>query len=379
MSINVLLLIISILLLFYYCYFLLKVSEGIKKVKNKTIDNAPFDLVTVIIPFRNEENNIINSLNSLKNQNFPKEKLEILYIDDDSDDNSYKLLSAQIKEKNIEVFKAPKTKDERAHKKQALSFAISKARGDIIITTDADCVHGENWILEMVKCFSKNTAFVSGPVEFTSNDTLFHNLQKMEFAGLILTGAGLIGNKTPIICNAANLGFRKAVFNEVGGYADNMNLSSGDDEFLMQKISSETNYDIVFCFNKDAMCYTKPNNTIFEFYNQRKRWASKGFYYVKKSTVLTLILIFLFYLFLPIQLILAIFVHKIFFISLFVSLILKAIIEFKIVIVDSKTLFGKFKLHHFLIAQLVHIPYIIISGLAGILGNYKWKDREIKR
>ncbi len=134
----------------------------------------------------------------------------------------------------------------------------------------------------------KNTAFVSGPVEFMSNGSFFYEIQKLEFSSLIFVGAGLIGIKSPIICNAANLGFRKSVFFEVGGYNDNLLLSSGDDEFLMQKIARQTNYDIKFCLNKNAIAYTLPNENLSQFYQQRKRWASKGFHYVDKSIVLKL-------------------------------------------------------------------------------------------
>ena len=164
----------------------------------------------------------------------------------------------------------------------------------------------------MTNYFDKETAFVSGPVEFESDGSLFHELQKLEFSSLILVGAGLIGIGKPIICNAANLGFRKSVFNEVGGYEDNLNLSSGDDEFLMQKIARETNYKVKFCFEKEAKSFTKPNNSISEFYQQRKRWASKGFHYKDYGIVLKLILIFLFYLSLPAQIILGLFLSKLY-------------------------------------------------------------------
>ncbi len=87
----------------------------------------------------------------------------------------------------------------------------------------------------MIIGFEANTGLISGPVSFIESESLFSKLQKLEFAGLVLSGAGLIGNKTPMIANSANLAFRKSVFDKVGGYKDMMHLSSGDDELFNAK------------------------------------------------------------------------------------------------------------------------------------------------
>lgn len=366
-------------LLIFYMHFLLRISSGLKKTSNEIRPNHKNEFVSIIVPFRNEENNIIRNLKSLTSQTVHRKQYEIIYVDDNSEDNSYQILSEAPKPDNIILLKSPIKIDERAHKKKALQFAINKAKGEIIITTDADCVQHNTWLETMLSHFDESTAFVSGPVEFVSDGKLFFEIQKLEFSSLILVGAGLIGNKSPIICNAANLGFRKSVFFEVGGYDDNLSISSGDDEFLMQKISNQTDYDIKFCMDKNAIVYTLPNENINQFYQQRKRWASKGFHYTDKGIVLKLILIFLFYLGIPTQIILGLYLNDIFLFTTIFSLIFKFIAEYKIVQIDSNKLFTKTKDIYFVLAQILHIPYIIISGISGIFGNYKWKGRSIKR
>lgn len=367
------------ILLFHYIFFLIRISKGLTKVSETSIMKNNNDFISVIIPFRNEKDNLLNSYNSLTSQNFPKDRFEVIYIDDNSDDESYSILDKIAKPDNIKLLKSPVELNARAHKKKALKHAIENSRGEIIITTDADCIHNNIWLQKMIEYFDDNTAFVSGPVEFISNGKLFEELQKLEFSSLILVGAGLIGIKQPIICNAANLGFRKSVFNEVGGYEDNLNLSSGDDEFLMQKIARQTKYDVRFCFNKETISYTNPNKSLNEFYQQRKRWASKGFHYTDKMITLKLILIFFFYLGIPTQAILGIFYNNIFIISSVITLLLKFLFEYRIVQMDSRKLFARTKNIYFIIAEIFHIPYILISGITGIFGNYKWKGREIKR
>ena len=366
-------------LLIFYLFFLFGISRGLKIVSNKEILHDNSEIISVIVPFRNEEQNILTCLKSISSQSISNNRYEIILVDDNSTDDSFKILDHSNKPSNVVLLRSPVKSEDRAHKKIALQYAIKKAKGEIIITTDADCTHNSAWLETMIKRFDEKTAFVSGPVQFISDGSVFSEIQKLEFSSLILVGAGLIGKKSPIICNAANLGFRKSVFNEVGGYDDNLLLTSGDDEFLMQKIARTTNYDIKFCFNKAAISFTHPNKDLNQFYQQRKRWASKGFHYVDKFIVMKLILIFLFYLGLPTQIILGIFVDNIFYVSAILSILLKFISEYKIVQIDSKRLFPKTKSIYFLIAQLFHIPYIVISGISGIFGNYEWKGRAIKR
>jgi len=160
-------------------------------------------------------------------------------------------------------------------------------------------------------------------------------------------GAWLIGIKKPIICNAANLGFRKSVFNAVGGYDDNLNLSSGDDEFLMQIITSKTNFNIKSCYDKKAISYTKLNKSIKEYYQQRKRWSSKGFHYSDKMITLKPIIIFLSHLWIPSQILLSKLYNQIFFISAIISITLKTIFEYRIVQIASKNLCPKANLMYF--------------------------------
>jgi cellulose synthase/poly-beta-1,6-N-acetylglucosamine synthase-like glycosyltransferase len=273
----------------------------------------------------------------------------------------------------------PETYIPNAHKKRAIRYGIENAKGEIIITSDADCNYNNNWLRTLLKYMDDKTAFISGPVEFEDNGNIFGAIQKLEFAGLVIVGAGLIGINRPTICNAANIAYRRKVFDEVNGFYDQFGLSSGDDELLMQKIWKETNYKIKFCPEKSAIVKTAPNKTLTEFYQQRKRWASKGLFYKNKLLVLKLILIYLFYLSLPIQLILGIIKSPVYFITLAAGLILKILVEFLVLKFGIILLFERKILRKFLPAQILQIPYIIVAGFAGTFGNFIWKERKVSR
>ncbi len=152
------------MLLLFYISFLLKINKGLLKIKsaqsNKFVhENNEF--VSVIIPFRNESETIVENLRCLENQNIPIDKYEVIYIDDRSDDDSLQKLKSSISKNNISAYSVENIDHERAHKKRAIELGMEKAKGDIIILTDADCINESTWISSMVAEFSSNTGLTS--------------------------------------------------------------------------------------------------------------------------------------------------------------------------------------------------------------------------
>jgi cellulose synthase/poly-beta-1,6-N-acetylglucosamine synthase-like glycosyltransferase len=368
-----------LIILLHYLYFLHRVFKGIRQLKPSDNEIIPYEFVSIIIPFRNESRNLITNLKSIESQLYPLDKFEIIYVNDFSEDDSLELLRSNIKKVNIRVISVPEDYSKNAHKKRAIRYGIENARGEIIITTDADCVYDEEWLNSIMLSFDSLTGFVSGPVEFISDDKLFSNFQKLEFAGLVFCGAGLIGSGHPTICNAANIAYRKKVFDEVGGFKDQMNLSSGDDELLMQKISKDSDYKVKFCIEEKAIVKTAANKTIQDFIQQRKRWASKGLFYGEKSLVLKLILIYMFYVGLISQLILGLTIHQTFLLSIFISMLVKLIFEYQILSKGKEKILADIQLKYFFFAEVIQVPYIIYAGMIGAFGNYFWKSRKVKR
>ncbi len=370
---------VFLLLLIYYSLFLISILRGLRKLITSNRKFTPDELISVIIPFRNESDNIISNIESICRQNYPIENYEIIYVDDNSSDDSLHKLREFTKPDNIKILSLPKEFSPNAHKKRAIRYGIGQSKGDIIVTTDADCIYTEDWLSSLVKNFDDTVVFVSGHVEFINNGRLFSKLQKLEFAGLIFTGAGLIGAGKPTICNAANIAYRKKVFDEVKGFEYNMSLSSGDDELLMQKIAQDTEYKVNFSLDKNSIVQTVSNKSLNDFYHQRKRWASKGLFYKNKNLVTKLILIYLFYVGLIIQPFFIVFYSVSFAITLLISIAVKFLFEYLILKKGKKLLFPALPLNLFLPAEILQVPYIVIAGLTGAFGNFRWKERRVKR
>lgn len=372
--------IILIFLLAFYLLFLSGVNHGISKVftDRKNFRSKYYPSVSVIIPFRNESGIILNSVESIRNLDYPDDKLEIIYVDDNSDDDGYKKVKNAIEGGKIKLIKSESTGVGRGAKKKAIQTGIKYSSGEIIFTTDADCTHGKEWLKSMVSKLEEKVGFVSGPVAYEEEKKLFARIQQMEFAGLVLVGAGLIGIKRPLLCNGANIAYRREAFESVGGFEGNLDISSGDDEFLMQKIA-RGGYNVKFCFENSALVLTKSCKTLREFVMQRRRWSSKGLFYNEKIKVLGLMLIYFFYISFPVMLILGISTDYFYLRLFWFAIILKSAFEFGI-LKNGEILFQqKVKKKLFAGAQFLHIPYIIIIPLLGLFGNYKWKERKLKR
>lgn len=369
---------VFLFLLLHYCFFLLKVFLGLNKLSNES-EKKLNEFISIIIPFRNEEKNIQQTFINLVNQNYPEDKYEIIFIDDSSEDKSLEILKAFASKENVKILSVPYEYSPNAHKKRAIRYGIENSRGDIIVTTDADCIHQKDWLKNLLKFFDEETGFISGPVEFLPKQNLFGKIQRLEFSGLVITGAGLIGADNPIICNAANIAYRKSVYDKVQGFHHQMNLSSGDDELLMQKIKKDTNYKIKFAAVRDAIVFTHANKSLKEFFHQRKRWASKGLFYNDKTLIIKLILIYLFYIGLFLQIAFSFLLSVKFLILFLISIIVKSFFEYLVLHRGKIILSDKRILNAFLFTELFQIPYIVFAGIAGVFGNFKWKGRTLKR
>lgn len=357
--------------LFALAYFLLLTKYAkswtlIHDNKNEISSNFK---VTVLIAFRNEEENLPLLLNALKELNTAQHDVEYLFVNDHSTDNSVSVIEsfAGTEKYRIEHLL------EGEGKKAAIRYGWAKANGSIIIQTDADCDLPRNWLLEMTKPFSKSSVhLVSGPVSFVKQKGFFHKLVALDFLGLIAIGAAHIQMKKPMICNGANLAYRK----EIVLTADLYNAkASGDDVFLMQSIASSYQDSIVFCKSKDAIVLTKGPRSLKEFWNQRLRWASKNGNYSSRINLAILLGVWMYNViilasilsFTPIGYTAGVFL-----------IVIKWLAE--------ETFYSKFELFFdqkssFItlgLGQVFHIIYMAVLPIFSQLLSYQWKERKLK-
>ncbi len=336
-------------------------------------------LVTVLIPARNEAERIRPILESLARQSYPADLTEILIVDDYSSDNTAEVVTAFIEDSGYQQFRLlpnERQGDGPTYKKNAVTFALGQAQGELILTTDADCRVQPEWIESMVAAYDENVGMVCGLVTFDPalEKRFFHKMQTLEFAGLVFCGVGAIGNRYPMICNASNLSYRREAFDAVGGFAGHEHLPSGDDDLFMQDLHRKTRWQVRYNLDPASINFTQPVDDVGAFLNQRSRWASKGRHYPGFLTTLLLSLIYFFYLLLLILIPVTVFGDfsiKI----LIVGLLLKIIPECLVVSRSLGVLQRRDLLGFIPIVEIVQIPYIVMAGFAGFFNLFKWKQK----
>lgn len=335
---------------------------------------SPSQKISVIIPARNEEDNIGNLLLALQGQTYPKDLFEIIVVDDHSTDGTVNIIQQfpgikllQLKEDGI-----------NSYKKKAIETGIGSATGDVIVTTDADCLPPPDW-LKIIASFKeeKKAVFIAAPVVIGCNSSLLQIFQAIDFMVLQgITGAA-VDKKKLSMCNGANLAYERTVFYDVNGFSGIDNIASGDDMLLMHKIWRQYPDQVHYLKSKDAIVSTYPMQTWNAFFNQRIRWASKAKSYDDKRIIAVLLLVYVFNLsFLALAI--AGFFQYYYWIYLFGLLIAKTIIEFPFFISLSRFFNKQWAIKLFFFFQPLHILYTILSGLFGQFGKYKWKGRKVK-
>ena len=345
--------------------------------------------ISIIIPARNEEQNIALCLQSVLDQTYPANLFEIIVVDDHSTDNTAEIVESFNKENIHCIFlKEFVTDNLNSYKKKAIEIAITQSTGDLIVTTDADCFMGNNWLQTIASFYETyKPAFIAAPVAINCNNRFFAIFQALDFMTLQgITGASVF-KKIHSMCNGANLAYERIAFKEVGGFKGIDNIASGDDMLLMHKIYQRYPDRILFLKSKEAIVQTKPMDTWKGFFNQRIRWASKADKYDDKRILMVLILVYFFNLLLLLLPIMAMFNNRVFSIFnfqcsiinyWFLLLILKTVIELFFLFPVARFFNKQSILWWFPLAQPFHILYTVVAGWLGKFGSYTWKSRIVK-
>ncbi len=337
---------------------------------------------TIIIPARNEEENIRRYLPSVLQQSYPQELFDVIVIDDYSTDATADVVAEfQSEYSNLKLLRLKDILPDvtlNSYKKKAIEKAIEQASGNWIVTTDADCLVNKNWL----QCFSgfimeHNPVFVAAPVAFFNDHSFLSVFQSLDFMSLQGITAASVNKGFHSMCNGANLAYKKLMFLEVNGFAGIDNIASGDDMLLMHKIYEKQPEGVKFLLSQDAIVRTVAMPDWKSFFNQRIRWASKADSYQDKRIFWVLALVYFLNLLLLVIFIAAFF-KPVLFVYCLILLVVKTLIELRFMSIVA-AFFGEQKLlKWFGLMQPFHITYTVIAGWLGKFGSYHWKGRKVK-
>ena len=355
-----------------YFLFLILLIAGWRITADHTLNQHRYYFLSVIIPFRNEEKNLPTLIDSLRKLNYPKDRFEILLIDDHSTDQSgavAKQLTGDFP--NVKILVASSE-----GKKSAITQGIRESAGDIIVTTDADCELPDDWLKSINKQFQKQyISMLVGAVRIKSDHTFFSKLQAIEFTSLIGSAAATLKLGFPTMCNGANLSYTKESFLSVNGFEGNEHIASGDDEFLMRKIGKKFGAtSLKFLNDQSAIVTTRPQSSLSDFLTQRIRWAGKWRHNSSWSTKVLAFFILMF------QVLWVMVLTSLFFQyanTILLLTVVKILMEGFFLYKVSTFMNQRFHWVAFFVLQLIYPFYVLGVGILSRIVGVSWKDRPL--
>jgi len=335
--------------------------------------------VSVIVPARNEAGNIEKCLESLLAQKAPWVDLEMIVVDDASEDQTAEIVRAYMEKNDRIKLLSLGNLHQQSHKKRAVEAGIAAASGTLIACTDADCTHHPQWIETLARAYNHGEKkFVAAPVVYHTVPKLVSVFQTLDFMTLQGITAASVATRFHTMCNGANIAYERDVFYQVKGFEGIDKLPTGDDMLLMHKIYLQYPDGIAYVRRQEAIVYTDAAPGWGAFFQQRIRWASKAAFYDDKRIFWVLVVVYLFNVWFLVLLAVGFWVTKAWLTGL-VLMALKTIAELAF-LVPVAGFFQKSKwLLWFPFLEPLHIAYTISAGWLGRFGTYEWKGRSISK
>ncbi|WP_347924001.1 glycosyltransferase [Pontimicrobium sp. SW4] len=334
---------------------------------------------TIVVPFRNEEENLPDLIKSLESLNYSKNHFEVLFVDDDSTDNSVELCSRLLSCSQLD-FKIIKNKrSSNSPKKDAITTAINNAKYYWIATTDADCEVPNRW-LETSNSFinSYDVAMIVAPVTYTSSDSFLKQFQTLDVLSLQAVTIAGFGLSLPFLCNGANLFYRKDLFEELNGFDNNNDIASGDDIFLLEKAVKKYPKLVKYLKSTNAIIFTKAETSLSALIQQRIRWTAKTSTYKNTFGKFVGILVLTMNSLVVTTLFLSIFGL---FSWLYFTIFLTSKLAMDYLLLSKSTRFFNQTnlLNNYFFSGLLYPFFTVFVAFKAMFSKYKWKGRSFKK
>jgi len=327
-------------------------------------ENTPVN-ISIIIALRNEEKNVDGLVESLNQLNYPKEKFEVIFVDDHSTDMTYDKLKTKIDSIiNFSVLELKGT--EKIGKREALTFGIGKSKHPYILITDADCRPQSHWLKAYSNNFNPGYQMLFGIAPYYQRENLVNKISCFENLKGTLLSFAMASYGLPYTAAARNFGFTMNAFESLGGYTKTKDTISGDDDLLLRE-AVKNKIKIGVVTDSGSFVYSETKNSFNEYFQQKARHTQTSFHYLKRHQVILgfLNLLNLSFLFSP----LLMFFNPLLGI-LFPS---KLIIDFIVVKTNQIKFSYKFSIAEIFYLQIFYELLLIIHFFNARFSEIRWK------
>ena len=223
--------------------------------------------VSVLIPAYNEEDSIEETVNSVVNLDYPKDKLKIIVVNDGSKDKT-KEIAERIVKNNTNVFLINKLNGGKA---SALNLALKEIDSEFTAILDADSFATPTVLKNLLPYFTeKEIAVVLPTMKIRNPRNILQRMQRIEYAVYMFNRSMNEKLNSIHVTPGPFPLYRTSVLKELNGFDENCITEDLELAIRIQK----KNYKILQTY--DAVVYTLPPNTIKSLYYQRKRWCKGG-------------------------------------------------------------------------------------------------------
>lgn len=357
-------LLIAVILCYVGLIILFIVST--KKVKVlPNYDSQPEICFSIVVPFRNEAANLPSLLKSIEKLKYPVENFEVILVDDESEDNF------QLPTSNFQIKLIPNQRTSNSPKKDAIQTAISQAKYDWILTTDADCVVTENWLVDLNQFIQTHQKeMVCGPVLFKQTKGFLQDFQQIELLSLQEVTIGSFGLHQPFMCNGANFAYTKTLYKKLNGFEGNDTIASGDDVFLLQKAIKYHPEKVGFLKKSGYFVQTNAASSWKELFYQRVRWAGKSTNYSSRFGQLVALVVLL-----GNSALIAI-IFEFFFGHFEYTPLLLLKVAADYILAKQAAQFYQVRLNNVLLTAFVYPFFSSAVAFYSLFGKYQWKGRK---
>lgn len=360
--------IISILSIIIYLVYLIRGAIGFSKTNYFEPDRSLTNKTTtcIIICAHDEERTIECCLKGILEQDFDKQLLEIILVNDGSTDNT-KVIAEKILSGYNGKFQIINN-SENIGKKKSITSAIEVCDSELIICRDADTyTESDLWLKTIVSFYEKTgKQFIIAPLEIENKNGLLNQLQFYENSALAIITGGFAFYKKAFLCNGANLAFTQKIFEKTGGYKNHIGVNSGDDVLFLEDVKKIAPETIAYLKNKNTSVVTYPLNSFKKLFRQKVRWASKFDKNPNQTNTFLGIIVFLVHLFTLVYLIKPIFAHHIPIFGI-IFIFLRVFIDFLLLFLASRYFNKPVKWTWFLPLSVFYSFYVIITAILSLV------------
>ncbi len=269
------LIIITTFLILYFI-FAIVFFVGLMKIPVSKPISSNYPTVSILVSCRNEAKDLPECLQSIQNLDYPKEKIQVVLVDDFSTDNTPEILADSAAQfDNFEFYQS--VNHEETHlkaKARGIHIASTYATGEWMFITDADCRLPASWIKHMLHGTDEKTGIITGTME-TLNPSFVGTLEKIVGFFKLLIAFGIAGFGAQYFALGPNMAIRRKVYEESGG------LLKADfkiaEDLALFRLSDNLGYTTKYHYDHFTLVKLTPVDSLKQMISQQRRWISGGF------------------------------------------------------------------------------------------------------